>query len=440
MQPINWAAGAFRRSGDLRFQLLAVTVVGLTVASAAYGVVFGQHVSWNHGCGDDGLEYCSMVLGIPVIDPYSRRLLAPWLVHLLTTDLAQLPSAFFLLNLVGLLVMAAGAALLTHRLAILLRSRPSRARAAALLAAALVILSPMGFAFLSYYPVLVDDIAGAFAIAWLLSFVSRRWFLLSLPLAAAAILTREPWLSVVATVAVARLLLQRDRVAAWRCGATLLVVAMTGGLGIAASSLNGLPNLEIGQPFARYGIANNLLHYLVFPQHYVWMAFFVCGLVPLLLVHWRMYRRLTASRRELALLVYPTLAGLLVQALQELIAGYDVHRFLFGVLPMVMAIVLAFAARKPRLDGELILLLIATAILWRPFQVVAGTHSAYLEYYSPVYVSNAMQLVRFAGDLLRVSPVLLAWALWLLVQRWSVARRPPGGFDRGLPAPAAVDG
>jgi hypothetical protein len=439
MDRIWRAAITIRRAVDMRFQLVALVSLGLTAASAAYVVAFGQHVSWNHGCGDDGLEYCSMVLGIPVIDPYSRRLLAPWLVRLLTTDLDQLPAAFFLMNLVGLVVVALGAGLLTHRLAVLLRARQARARWAGLLAASLLILSPMGFAFVSYYPVLVDDVAAALAIAWLLCFFSRRWFWLSLPLAAAAVLTREPWLSVIAAIAVSRLPLQRDRLTFWRTGATLLAVAMATGLGLAVSGMNGRPNLEIGQPFARYGVASNLLHYVVFPQHYLWMGFFVCGLLPLLLLHWRAYRRLIQANREAALLVYPILAGLLVQALQELVAGYDVHRFLFGVLPMVVALVLGLAARKPRLDGELILLLIASLILWRPFQVVAGTHDAYLRYYSPVYVSNAMQLVRFADDLLRVSPLLLAWIAFLLMQRCPGLVRPPGGLDGGPPAPATAD-
>src|SRR5919108_6182897 len=236
MGRLRWAAIAIRHAVDLRLQLAAIAAASLAIASAAYVVALGQHVGWNHGCGDDGLEYCSMVLGIPVIDPYSRRLLAPWLIHLLTTDLAQLPTAFFLVNLAGLLVMAAGAAVLTHRLALRLQARRARARWAALLAGSLVILSPMGFAFLSYYPVLVDDIAGAFAIGWLLCFLSRRWFWLSLPLAALAVLTREPWLSVMATIAVTRLLLQRDRLNIWRCAATLMAVAMATGLGLAVAA------------------------------------------------------------------------------------------------------------------------------------------------------------------------------------------------------------
>ena len=70
-------------------RLAYVLSAGLLIASVlatAWQLVVSSTISVGKGCGYDGAVYCEMFYGSPGIEPYGRRILAPMLARLFSSD------------------------------------------------------------------------------------------------------------------------------------------------------------------------------------------------------------------------------------------------------------------------------------------------------------------------------------------------------------------
>ena len=82
------------------FKRLNQTYVALTISTIYIGYffwnsLFAKRIKVNDGCGWDGSQYCEMFYGQLVMEPYSRRILAPKLVSLLFDEPIN---GFFIVN------------------------------------------------------------------------------------------------------------------------------------------------------------------------------------------------------------------------------------------------------------------------------------------------------------------------------------------------------
>jgi hypothetical protein len=220
----------------------AVTLAtgAVLVTSVAVSLFASSRVEWNGGCGDDGREYCRMAQGLEAQRPWSRRFLLPSTLHVLGVGKGHVVEAFLVADILALVFVAAATAVLTWRLACMLGAERSRARVAAALSGVVTSLFPFAFHWTLFYPVLVDDLSLAFAVAWFLLTTSSvrglRWA--AVVPAGLAVLTRESWLPVVACGVIAQVAVERRRENVALGAATLAVIAACG----AWAFSEGFPN------------------------------------------------------------------------------------------------------------------------------------------------------------------------------------------------------
>lgn len=418
------ARSRLRRMDHLAALACAVVVFAVVVAAVGIGEI--RHVSWAEGCGDDGSMYCGMAQGTVVLHPYSRRILLPLLIGLFHLS-RELPTAFLVANLTFIAFTAAGTWLLARRLALSFGAPASRASSAGVIAAALLVVAPMGFRWTWFYPTLVDPPATAFLLAWVLLFADgrRRARWLSLVPAVLAVLSRESTAPVMLAGVVLAAVQWRDarRVALSAAttvlllGATALVLALPG-IATKTDSLYGYSTGLLGRYFgSRLGLAE-----------VAWPVLFAVGLFPVLAAiafPWRRRRdRQPALPLFLLTLVVATLAI-------GLVGGLDMDRFLFSVAPFIFSLAMAEVAARPQHDVDALLCLAASIIVWQPFRAVDGTRQGMAEFFSPQWVSLQAASHRLSGDMRAIALPLAAWVLLAAARRWII--RVPRG-----PSPAQL--
>lgn len=405
------------------FRCVSIALATLSLCAAIWHLIRARTVTVGDGCGWDGVIYCAMTRGEVVMEPYSRRVLLPWLAGLI--PVGSPVTAFHLLNAFALAGLIASALWLLHTLI----GRHAPLRGFAMLAtASMVLLNPWTFHLYLTYPVLTDAASAALALAWCAAAL-RRTRLADLGGAVALVcmsLTREHW-SLVAIAAAWIAVVLGLRTWRWAVGSSAI--------GIAAMLF------AFGQPtdYAAGPLQTVVLHWiqesLSSPSHLARFLFMVVAgigftaLAPLL--------RPRAVWRERPLLWVCVVA--LGNAAGSAFAGGDTDRILMpsGIILMIVAI--ALVLRAPDLVLPWGLWVIGTIAIWRPFASAGPDGASWLAYYGLRVEPIEVVVTRIINDLSAAAlPVALGAMLCLtLPRKWSRAEHAePLSRDESIPQDA----
>lgn len=368
-----------------------------------------------------------MALGHEAQQPWSRRFLLPSTLHVLGVSKQHVVTSFLIVNVLALVFTAVATAVLTWRIARMLGTGRSRARAAALLSAPIISLLPFAFHWTLFYPVLIDDFSLAFVMSWFLLATAKhqRWHWFAIAPAALAVFSRESWLVVIASGALARMVVDRRRKSIEIGVVTLLVLAVCGAI---VFTRRGLPNPTTEDVLASAKAHLRRWFTSVYGlKELIWMVLFSLGFLPL--IQLRKLHAVAAlwhegPRPRLLVSQLVTVVGAVVVVGISL--GSDVHRYLFAAAPFVTALAIATVARYPPLDLELVLCVAASLLVWSPFARLDGSRARYLEFFSPQYIGMVSERLR--ADIRAATPALLVWLILVVIR--SRSRLPRG--TRGL--------
>ncbi|MDP9325727.1 MAG: hypothetical protein M3O87_04225 [Candidatus Dormibacteraeota bacterium] len=375
-------------------ELVAPAVVLLAAASAAFAVFQTVHPDISQCAACDGNEYLKMVDGSPVPSPRGRRILLPILIGLLHLDHDGQVTAFLVVNMAAILLVAVGTGAIVWIASRRAGIEPRRAATAAIVAGAVFLVLPMGLRWTWYYPVLVDPFAIALVIGWLLLSISRssslRWA--GVAVAAAAVLAREPAIIVLPAAALTQLYYSRDRRAQLPlAAATILAVA----LGAVVTSLVPVTGDLRGNPLvfaASWGVIRIIDP--AFRGDLAWSLLVGFGFLPLL---WLRRPRSLQAVIEADVsngppLLMPLVTLLVVGTLVSIVGGAETQRYLLAASPFALALVMIHVAQNPALDIELAVLLAASFLAWQPFTSLLDPAQAD-QFFAGIYY-----VLRHAGD------------------------------------------
>ena len=394
-----------------RIPAIALVLVLVALASATLFVVAGtKRVVWNDGCGDDGTNYCHMVVGGNVFKPWSRRLLVSTVIRSVAkpSERGGVPSKFLVANVAALAAQGAAAFVLARRLC----TNDRLKHLAGLTAGVVVVAAPMALRWTWMYPVLVDPVSAALGCFAILALDSRRMFVAAPVLAALATLARESWAPLLVLAATVLVLLPRGG------GGRHEPSVRARGLALAATI--GATVLAAVVAFKAPGrpdpVAHGLKYYVGYLETHLltsqgrlevaWLALFALGVIPLVWL-----ARPVASARWCAThprrpLLAAALLATMANAGLGLIGGADFHRFMASVAPLAIGVTVAAALS---LVGEtaLTIAVVASAAVWGPWDAPDGTREDYYRIFSPNYVSAAEVHQRAVSDAIVVLVALL---------------------------------
>jgi hypothetical protein len=360
-----------------------LVVVGALVAVAtASGLVLalaGSTIVVGHGCAyGDGQSYCAMAAGHRGFLPFSRRVLAPVLVRLMS--LGSVTARFRLLDIVSLVVAAALTAVVARRVARLFGSSREVAGAAGVAVAAIVVLSPYGTRLALFDPVTTDLPALALGMAWLTLATSRgsaaRWW--AVPVAGFAVLAREAWFLPIVAGAFASLGLRgRD------------VRPVIGQIVVAVAAVA----FALTRPGTPLGPSSSRLARLLLEQHFGsvqgmiglgWAMLFALGAIPLLLA-----AVARVAKKDEARAIVDVLAIVAVlHVLQSLVGATDTSRPAAAALPILAALAVPVALAIGSTIG-VAAVVAASLLVWQPFLVLDGAPGQYFHYCCPQFYRQA---------------------------------------------------
>ena len=350
--------------------LLLVSMVTLAVAAVA-SVARSALIAVPLGCYADGAVYCAMAEGQLGVAPHSRRVLAPFVVRLM--DVGSLANRFRVLDAVCLLLAAVACFVLTRRVAAGAGAAPSAASAAGVAAAALLVASPFGLRALVFVPVFTDTPALAFGLLALVAITSEPQSPTSRVAAAVAagatVLTREAWLlPLVAAAALAA-------PPGWRQRARAAApVAIVGGICFVAVLFAPRTPADFDQLQLSLDLLERYFLHAGGFAALTWSLLFAVGLLPALVVA---RPRRAIARTELALLAA---AG--VHLAQTVVGGGEAPRIASPAMACLLVVGVAWVAARPDRLLPGLVLLVGTAIVWRPW-VALYTASDYEHYFTP---------------------------------------------------------
>ena len=415
---LRGAIADLRDAGILGVIAAAVAVV--TVAAVVWCLLFTRVAEWNSGCADDGIRYCAMAIGHLTGIPTSRRVLFPALLRVLHppnpalgdgANYDGLPALARGLNLAFLAGICLEVALLTRRACDVLGVPRPRRTAVQIIAVGLILLEPFGFRWTYFYPVLTDPLAIFLGLGWLLLATSQgraRW--LAIPVALLAGVTREEWLVLIMVGSVTQLLMERSRrqlVLTGLTAAALLIAAEI--VFRAPSDGDDYKGDFIG--FARHIVFDYFIGDSKGRQVLAWSILFALGLLPLLvLTLTRGAGRLFLAEVRQRSGLFPAALAMTLLVLASAPLGFDLHRNLSLVIPILLPFALAVAATNRRADLELAAILVGTILVWRPFHTLDGTKDAYLNFWELFAVDTNVVVDRLAADIRFVVVPLLLWA------------------------------
>jgi hypothetical protein len=399
-----------------RLLKLATTValVSLALVASAFQVAKAELIALNGGCGWDGDMYCRMASGEVVWEPYSRRVLVPWLVGLVTRDDDPLPG-FRVVNTVAIVALVVAACLLHH---VLVDGRRDPWAWAGL--ASLVMLNPWTWHVHLTYPALTDVPAAAFVTLWAASVLRPgRWVDVGGLFALVGLaLTREHWaaVAVIAALLAVPLGLRRAR---W--------AAVTTAVGVLCLTF------VLSRPSSRDAGAFRAVFEAWFqestssPQHAARFGFMVAtglGLVAIV-----------PFLRPRALMHRPT-AWVCMLALGNfavsVFAGGDTDRILMPSAVLLLCAGTAVVTRERRLLLPWSFLVFATVATWHPFATPGPDPGGWITFFGLRAADLGQVMVRIAGDVSAVSGLVIA----ALVAAWIPLGREPRTAATGSPGSA----
>jgi hypothetical protein len=344
-----------------RSDLLAVGVATTAVVAAVWQALASEWIDRAGGCGFDGSQYCLMATGDEAQLPFARRVLLPALVRALT--LGDVLHRFLVVNVLAVMACVVLAYAVTRRMAVW------DSRAPAVIVASLTLLNPWTWHIVMAYPALTDEMALALGLGWLLAVVSRNpW--ISVPLAAAAVLTRESWAPV--------LLVGILYAAFTRRLSPMIAAASTVAVGVATVYCFTRPGLAYAMDTGpldtvRFWVSSNFLH----PEGFVrFAAMALSGLGTVCLAGIVVGRPTLATfERRLALLMAVGMAGLAA------VGGGDTDRLLLTPFVLVAAIVVPLLLGRMGV-GATALLIAGTIVMWRPWSTPAGDDASFISYFA----------------------------------------------------------
>ena len=345
------------------FTTLAIALAVLDTAATGWQAAHDQPVDVGNGCGWDGASYCAMTQGQLVAEPFSRRVLLPWVVSLFAKDSPV--GGFKIVNAIAVVGLVVATLWLLRVLA------PTRFTAAAVLSVgSLVLLNPWTAHLYFTYPVLTDFASAALAISWCATALrpTRAFTALGFLSLVLLGLTREQWPLVVvgaAWMAVGfGLRTWRWALATTGFAAAVMAFVFTRPTSAPAGSLTSVIATWVHESFAN-------------PEQLARMVFMaITGLGLLAFVPLLRPRSVWRDAR-LRWICVVAIGDIVV----SLFAGGDTDRILMpsGLLLLVVGVVLA--VNDPTLVLSWALLAIATVITWHPFILVGPNPDSWETFY-----------------------------------------------------------
>jgi len=399
-----WRARVLRERDGLT--VLAAATALFAAAAATWTGIEGRTITVRGGCAFDGQSYCAMASGGRGIAPFNHRVLVPTLAA--RVPIGTLATRFRLLDLAALAVVVALTSVLTARIARGRGASPTRTRSAAVLAAAMASLVPVGLHLTTVLPVQTDAVALAFGLAALLALSHDRpavggW---APVLAGLAVLSREAWLlPLVATAAV--VVRRRPR----RCLAFIGVTIACGAFGLTRPAAAGGVSVitqarSIVALYARYPSGFSIA---------LWLALLPCGFAVVLVPRLRGLRRTTPP---VNLLVRVCLVAAAAHVAQSLVGGSDISRIAWPAAPLVWAVVVGCITAEGSADLDLAAVVAGSIVVWRPLYVFNGAPLQYLRFYLPEYYGAWGSVAPFYLTVAATVAILLA-ATRIARARWS---------------------
>lgn len=342
-------------------KVLAALSAGGATAIVVFQAITTHWIDRNNHCGFDGTLYCAMANGQRVIEPYSRRVLLPFIVRLL--HFGPMLIRFEAVNIVCVLISCVVVGIVAVKLS------TSKDRAGGILAGSLLAISPWTFHIVFSYPAVTDELMLAMFLLWIWSALSRSW--LSVLPAMLAVMAHE---SAVVPILIGSVLLWRrtKRATLWSgvnvaagVGAFVLVLtrpAVAGG-GIRTDVL----------ALARWWASQNFLNGERELQ-IVWLLLSGIGITWVFLIG---SGRWLIERNDRWALI-PMAIGTCVAAT---FGGGDTDRLSLPALGVLVPLGIA-AAFDQRSFMTCAVACFATAVLWQPWQIVQPQMPYWLYYFS----------------------------------------------------------
>lgn len=406
------------------FRSIALTLAALAVSASIWQTARSRPVTVGDGCGWDGVVYCAMTRGEVVMEPYSRRVLLPWVAGLV--PVSSPVTAFQIINAFAIAGLVAAALWLLHTLI----GREAELRGFAMLAAvSLVLLNPWTFHLYLTYPVLTDSVSAALALAWCAAALRRT----RLADAGGAVvlvgmsLTREHW-SLVAIAASWIAVVLGLRAWRWALGTSVIgLMAMM---------------FAFGQPtnYAAGPLQTVVLHWinesLSSPSHLARFLFMVVAGIGFTALAPLLRARAVWSERPLLWVCVVALGNTAGSAF----AGGDTDRILMPSGLLLMIVSIALVLRNMGLVAPWGLWVIGTIAIWHPFASAGPDGASWLAFYGLRVEPIEVVVTRIIDDLSAAAlPVMLGVLLCLSRPgTWSrTGRTLPQAVDSGVPPDAS---
>lgn len=401
----------------IRVLLAGTILAALAMIIAAATAVAGDPIQHAEGCGVDGAYYCELVRGGTTREPYSHRILVPALVRVVFPSLTP-PAGFFAVNLLALAAIGAATAVLTRRVASALGAAASRSAAAAAAAGSVSVASLMAFKFTAYDPVLIDHVATALLLWWIVAATTQRRGLQlgGAVLGALAILTKESAIIPFFLVGIGLV----------RSPASRRMAVASAAMAVAALAfvltLPGEPNPNITSlaAFIRHNVVS-VLSDRAAAVNLLWGTLLSLTLTPVVLVTAR--RRLerlwgTGQPSPLGSALWLAVVAPFVLVA---VAGVDSPRYLYQAAPPAFALSFGAVAADARFDRWALGIVVATTALGRPAEVLDGSLEQGEMLFAPIYSGPSVLYRRALFDVgvvgVVVIVILLSRVAWLAAGR-----------------------
>jgi hypothetical protein len=384
----------------------AIAFAAFTVLVTAWQLVHARTIEVGQGCGWDGVSYCAMTRGEAVMEPYSRRVLLPWLARLFSAN--EPVASFRILNAIGLVGLLAAVLLLLRVVT------PSKVPPALMvLTGSLVLLDPWTVRLYLTYPVLTDIASAALVIAWCAATLRRTQLtdILGFGLLVCLGLTREQW-PVVAVAAAWLAVLLGLRTWRWATASTAVSLAVLIFVFTRPTSLASAPLTSVLLLWVRESLAS--------PENFIRLIFMVVTGVGL--VSFLPFLRFHVVRQDRRLLWLCAVA--LGNLAGSLFAGGDTDRILMPTGLILLVVSAALVIREPGIALSWVLLAMATVMTWHPWTVVGPDGASWLRFYGLRIEPIDLVMKRILSDASTVAIPIVIAVLYALPSRVLLTHKP----------------
>jgi hypothetical protein len=382
-RPTNWPS---------LLAVIALCTAGLAASSLLWQAWHAAPIDVNHHCGFDGLSWCRMSTWHAGYRPYQRRFLTPIVAFLTQPTLSDAWVRFLVIDVLSIVGLLFGTAVLTQRVARRLGATNQGARWGGVIASSSLALAFYPWHYSLMVPVNTDIFSAALGLGWILLITStgQRLVWASVPMAFLTQAARDTWGVALLLCCVVLFLLDRRRRSVAMANGVAVVVAAGVSLLVHAAPSSSTPLLRVfSSQFAQnFGSVHGFAVYL-------WLVAFGLGAVSLFALP-----TLRPAIRDPRLALAWALA--IGSAVVATVAGGTTDRYLLPTLMMLLALGMGWAAAQRSVTVELALIpALALSIgLWSPWETLSGKVGSILRVYDPYVETWSVNRTLFAHHLM----------------------------------------